>query len=616
MAYEHSFAKVWLDHLGNTILINGKDFFKEDLDNVKKEFTVSPLKTFFYVGQEFTNDVSDNLVQIYYPKLLELGIGIYRRPAGDQAWLARQQIILYFDKYNQTRTDMYPEPSFQRFCSNNGNKVLWDKTNKRIRGLGHCFGSRNGRYGMGDLTPWFYYDEGSKRDAKNVNYLVKYKGYSDITEELMRAWDHKPKQELIKVEISGYKKKEMPVALTEESNLLCMPFDKDYVPKMIQVGTSGGGKSFCMNSILGRAFYIFNDMIGLLNDSLDQFYDLMLCMKEFEANLRLFGNEPKNLPVVNMYMSGPGIRIRYKDEHAGFRYVVPFKKFLYQYKFYSYGIQKWDLGKPEKYLSQKLIVDELYKSTDAEQVKEVLFSCLENTEDKGIQAMIFKWKAAFENIFKEEFTSNLFKNEETTAEKWVLKDSDGNTLEGDPFIVAMYAGLIPVLNNSMVKDRPIAKKQVSQLMHDIVTWQMKQGDKKKRVWIAIDELRDMLGRKGDDVYNALDYLFSQGRFPKIGFIGNVQEYSKMSNSMRNNTTHLMIFTSTSNKERKLIAEDYGLEHSRLDELSHLDNHQCLFITRKKMIIYSPTGQRKEYPNGGIWRVKIVPPISVHKKPSD
>ena len=147
---------------------------------------------------------------------------------------------------------------------------------------------------------------------------------------------------------------------------------------------------------------------------------------------------------------------------------------------------------------------------------------------------------------------------------------------------------------------------------------MKRRGLQKRIWIGIDELKDLLGKKGSDVYKALDHLFTQGRFPMIGFIGNLQEYTMMTTSMRNNTTHLIVFDLQAASERKAVATDYLLDHEILESMIKLKKFQCLFITKQKMVIYDNDGKMEVKPAGigGIWKGSIVPPITVHKKPSD
>lgn len=754
--YHHSFAKLWLHRLGNEIYINGTNFLNIDIDKLKNKFKITPLKTYIRMGDDLLDkEEMSEITKISYPDMKKnFRLTIYRIRAGKKAWRKNQSYILLIAKKKHGIPDM-PETSIRRRNSTGKCVIEWDKLNQCVRGTGEDFGTQDGQYRTGDVTPWIYY--GEKKKGHNLNYLVKHDSYDEISEGLFDKWQGKLKR---KIQIKPIK--ELPIMITEEGYLLCLPKTR-VLPMILIIGKRGKGKcepkgskvlmadgtwkniedikvsdvvvspvyinnkwrltnsivsakfkykkeqifeitdkndkpkyrcteyhripvvrgkaisdfsadriyteknnkklsfylagkkikqieiklkkkrkkedvygisidspsqyyitdnwmvthnSYTLNSILGRVIYIYQDRAGLLNDSLNQFYDLMMPMPKGHSGLikELFriGNESKYLPVINLYMSCPGLKMKYTDENIGYRLVIPFKDFLYRYKFFTYKIPKWDLGKPEKYL-KKEIVNALDECKNEEDVKRKLFSLMHNAaEDKGTQAMIYKWVAAFESIFRDEFTSNLFKNEETTAPYWELKTKD-ESLHGHPFIISMEAGLVPVINNYLAKANPIAEKQMADLLKKIIRWQMVRDEKKKRYWIFIDELKDFLGKRGTDVYDALDYLFTQSRINKIGFVGNIQEYKRLSPSMRANSTHLIIFELQTNEERTAVAKDYRLDKEKLDSIAELKLFQCLFTTKERVVLYDNNGRRKEA-EGGIWKGKVIPPLSHHSSP--
>jgi len=603
----HSYAKVWLSKLGNEILINGTNFFVAD-DKLKGKFHVPRLQTYIKLGYELIDEEElEGITTISYPDLKKkFGLYIYRIPA-KKAWRSRQVDILVIAKKQQGRADI-PENTIRRRNSRGKCIIEWDKEKERIRGVGEDFGTEEGQHSTGDITPWISY---GKKDKKAHNRIIEYDSFADVSDNLFDVWRGIYQRKIRKQPV-----KELPVMITDEGLLLCMPYDKELVPKILVVGKTGTGKSFTINSLMGRIFYIFQDKVGLLNDSLDQFYDLMLPMKGegHVRELQRIGNTPRPLPVINLYMSCPDVQIRYSEEKIGYRLTISFEAFLYKWKYYTFGVSRWDLGKAETYLTRQVI----YKIKDCKttgEIEEILKGVLPNARDPkkgdGMRNMMAKWDSKFDNIFRDAFTSNLFQTEETTAAEWVLKTPDGE-YKGHPFIISAYAGLLPVINNAMAKDRTIAPKQMADLISEIVKWQMRLGDKKKRIWVAIDELKDLLKKPGDDVYKALDYLFTQGRFPKIGFLGNVQEYTKLSPSMRANSSHLIIFELQTDEERKAIAKDYDIEVKKITELSVLKKHQSLFVTRERTILYDKDGIRKRAETGGMWRGKVLPPLTVHK----
>lgn len=607
MENKHSFARVWLNRLGNQVLINGRDFFKYKFDD--SEFVNYPLKTFISVGQGFEEEEEerDTIIPMDYNDLRkEHNIACFKISAQGKGWRKMQHYIYILAKkkhgqYGELTPDQFAKRSF---------KIEHDPIKKRFRGVGEGFGTLTGQYGAGDITPWYTY---GKTENNRSNRIVSvYDDYADVTEAWYEQKMGGDSNSSITIDIP-----ECPVMITEDGRLLCIP-KVDVLPKILIVGKSGKGKSFTLNSIMGRLFWSFHYRCGLLNDSLNQFYDLSLPNPDFETELRRVGNHAKFLPTINLYMSCPGVKIKYMEENVGYRLVLSFKHFLYTWKYWTDSVTRWSLDGKESYL-EKGVIEQLHKCKTVDEVRSCLYQTLPNANDEkkgdGIRNMIEKWCSKFDNLFRDQFLDVLFQDELKTAAEWELKMKNGKQYVGHPFIISMYAGLFPVVNNYMAKSRDIAPKQMADLIRKITQWQMMLEDDKLPVMIGIDELKDMLDKKGRDVYSALNYLFTQGRFPKVGFIGNVQEYTKLSNEMQANSTHLIVFELQTDKERKAIAKDYNLDKHKLEEMSELKTFQCLFITKERTVLYDRDGRKVEFPEGGIWKGKVLPPISTHKTPT-
>lgn len=612
--YEHSFAKAWLKKLGNEIYINGKNFLDIDSEWVSRQFKIRPLKTELVLGKELLDDDEmEELAILPYEDLKKkFNHSIYRLTIDGKylkPWYFRQQYVYVISEREAGKPNEVPPSTFRR----RGFKIEWNKKQKCFRGVGEGFGDEHGKFENGNITPWIGYGKEIK-PGHNINYLVKREDYHSITNDLFDVWRGKELSRDTKFPI-----KELPVMITEEGDLLCIPKTprRGALPKILIVGKTGKGKTFCLNSLVGRIFYLFQERVGIINDSLNQLYDLMLPMNEkrFKIELDMIGNKPRGLPVINLYMSCPRVKIKYADEHVGYRLVISFRDFLRGWRYYTFGVGRWDLGKAERYMTNE-VINAIYRKDNINGIKNALYEILPHAKDdkegKGIRNMIFKWVSTFENILRDEFTSNMFQKEEMTASHWKA-NINGEELYGHPFIISYEAGLLPIINNHIAKSYPIAEKQMVDLIKKIIRWQMEREEKRKRIWIAVDELKDFLTKKNREIYEALDELFTQGRFNSIGFIGNIQEYTKLSPSMKANSSHLIIFELQTAEERKAIAKDYGLDAERLEEIAKLKTFQCLFTTKEKVVIYNKDGKRRVV-ESGIWKGRILPPITTHKAP--
>lgn len=608
-AFIHSFAKVWLDKLGNEIYINDTNFFEQDLDKLRDKFVIAPLRTGLYIGDSLINE--EELEDIKYLPFEDmkkkLGLTIYKLPVEKKGWRKLQKDILIIGKKRPGVPNEIPNSTFTRRAL----KIEWNRAECWVRGVGENFGTDKGQYAGGDITPEIYYAEG-KKDSHNINPVFKMDSFYDVTKDWykVRRGEEVDSSERINI-------KELPVLISEDGLLLCMPKTK-VLPKIIAVGKTRGGKSFALNSIMGRAFYMFQDRVGLVNDSLNQFYDLSLAQNQvaFIKEIGRVDNEPRHLPTINLYMSCPSLKMNYKDEHVSYRLVISFKTFLKSWDYFAQGVDKWKIGAPFKYVSKEIINEMSQMKTTAE-IRNYLFAKFSEMQgdgkelEKGKREMLMKWVASIDKVLADKFTDNLFQDEETTAAQWKLVRENGNEVVGHPFIIALEAGLVPVINNYLAKTKPIAIKQMADLLNKVVEHQM-HVDKKKRIWMFIDELKDFLKhRKGNVLYTALDEIFTQGAFNNIGFAGSIQEYSKLTNSMRNNLSHIIIFDMPSKEERRKVADDLELDKDRMEELYNLGKHQCLFATKESVVIYNREGQRKVV-EGGIWKGKVIPPITHHK----
>jgi hypothetical protein len=505
----HDFAKAWLKRTGNAILINGKNFFDINVPNTE----IKSLKTYLVKGRQLEIKENDLEIISYTDMVEKYNTGIYQVTSGNLSWRRNQRCIYYLAKFDPLKPG-FIEP---KLAQKKGWILLRDPINKRLMGKGEDLGTMRGRYLNGNVTPWIDYEYIHHRRR-----VIKiYDSFSDAAEQLYDMSQGREPHNLEKV----YLKEEVAVMQTVSGEIICIPRSLSDIgmvlPKVLIVGKRGKGKSWTLNRALGCTMYTYHpDRVVLLNDSLDQFYNVMLPNTAFVKELALIGNEPRPLPVINLFMSCPGVDIKYRDEQVGYRLVISFRDFLYRWAYWTNGVAKWKIGPPEKYFT-KTLVEALNQCRTIEETRNAIFKIItdqmDGKLDDGKKAMIMKWVSTIEAVFRDQFTDNLFKHEEDTAAEWQLKMQDGTSLSGHPLIIAAEAGLVPIINNSFAKDKPVAKKQMADLLHKVIAWQMMRGKDKHNFWVFIDELKDFLGRSGDELYSELDYLFTQGRYNQVGF---------------------------------------------------------------------------------------------------
>lgn len=594
MANPYHFAVQFLNFLNYKIFNKGEQVFCIS----PSDYNISKLKTYIVMGNDFIEDTEQKeYVPISYQQAMDKGVIVMSIPAGNLAWQKNQRKIYYLSIKKR-------DANYVTRFALKGYIFEHDPYNHKIRLRGDSAGTKEGQYGPGGITPWFHYGE-----SKSAPQFAVYDTYSEAGDSVLDKLAGKQSSDVLIKEID-----EIPVMITEENELLCIKRAK-HPQKILIVGVTGKGKSFLTNSISGRVFYMWEDRVGWANDSNDQFTSLMLPMDNMGLVriLKRIGNTPKPLPVVILYMSAPTVNMpEGKKAVTCLRLVLNFKEFLRKYKYYTYGVKKLELGAPEKYMNQ--FIDELVKCKSGEDVRNVLISNMihDKKKDKNLFAMIYKWEATFNDIFKECITSNLFEDDKTaTTELKLIRANE--ELVGHPFIICMEAGLMPVINTTEAKNHLLMRNTMADLINKIMMWQKRRGDKKKKIWIVMDEMNDFyeIGKRKDNLSAEIESLFRQGRILDVGFIGNTQSFLKVHDDVKSNLSHLFCMRIQTDKERGEIAKNFGLDNEAKDRLGDLKELEMAAMSKESWILYDKDLRRREV-TGRMFVGKIIPPVSFHK----
>ena len=275
-----------------------------------------------------------------------------------------------------------------------------------------------------------------------------------------------------------------------------------------------------------------------------------------------------------------------------------------------------DVGDTIRYLNDYL--HEIKDVTTGKEVRDTMMKKIDNAhKDKGMQAMIYKWANTFETILKEKFTSNIYKNEPVACDELEVHLKNEEVLKGNPFIMCMEAGLVPVLNISAARRQKWVRNFLADLMQKIVAYQSNRDEYlRKRFWIVADELNEIyeVGKKKDNAFAAFEELYRQGRFNNLGFIGNTQSLEKLNPEMYKNATHICCVYMKDHKERKRVGDTYALDKETYNKIEELKEREMMIFSKEPFVIYDRWGRRKIAKDRKWFKGKIFPPINMHKVP--
>ena len=595
---ETNFALQWLDYLGNDIYNKGKGIFKYD---GKPKYEISKLRHQILLGRELVKNDSSSYAIMPYSELQNFGFTVVM----GTDWLWREKQACYYAIKTKERNIIgITESLFKRKL-----QLQHDPVNRRVRLVGgDVLADQKLKINSG-IGPWVVYEEDTPiKDYTPKDYEITKEDYRSQ----IKKWGGK-----VEENVNEYLEiKELPAIMSDEGYVVCIR-KENTCQRMIVVGESGKGKSIFTNAIASRIFYTWEDRVAWLIDPLDQFNEISRpqAYKQFNELNSLIGNEAKPIPAVQLYLACKNNTLMINKEISLF-VTLNFEEFLRKYKFYTFGIKDMDVGDTIRYLNA--YIKDIKDATEAEEIKDVMFEKVPNAhKDKGMQAMIFKWKETFETIFKEKFTSNMYIDDGDASDELEVKFLDGTSMKGHPFIMCYQAGLIPVLNISAARRQRWLRNYLADLMQKIVAHQINTPDeKRKRVWIIADELNEIyeIGKKKDNAFSAFEELYRQGRINNIGFVGNTQSLDKLNPEMYKNATHICCVYMKDHKERKRVGDTYNLDKEVYNKIESLKEREMMIFSKEPFVIYDRWGRRKVVTDRKWFKGRILPPVNFHKVP--
>ena len=595
-----NFALQWLDFLGNKVYNNGEQIFRY---HGQPTYDISPLTCGINIGTELgIKDDEENLIRISFQEFERLGYVVVT--GTDIVWRPRQRCY-YKIKKREKNTVGISQTSFRNM------QIQHDPEKRRVRLIGENVLPDKTLPINSGLGPWVVYDE--DMPIRPMRYGNTIRG---MTKEQSRAalnkWMHG--EHSVKAEYQQIN--EIPVLLSDEKYVVCVRKART-CQRFIIVGESGMGKSVLCNGLSGRIFYTWEDRVGWLIDPLNQFCDLSYPQNysAFNELNSFIGNEPKPIPAIQLYLACKNRNV-IKHKEISLLVTLNWMEFLRKYKFFTHGIKEMDVGDTIRYLNDYL--HEIKDVTTGKEVRDTMMKKIDNAhKDKGMQAMIYKWANTFETILKEKFTSNIYKNEPVACDELEVHLKNEEVLKGNPFIMCMEAGLVPVLNISAARRQKWVRNFLADLMQKIVAYQSNRDEYlRKRFWIVADELNEIyeVGKKKDNAFAAFEELYRQGRFNNLGFIGNTQSLEKLNPEMYKNATHICCVYMKDHKERKRVGDTYALDKETYNKIEELKEREMMIFSKEPFVIYDRWGRRKIAKDRKWFKGKIFPPINMHKVP--
>lgn len=601
---EYDFALQWLDYLGTSIYNHKGERLFEYKGMPKYE--ISPLDTKLELNEDLGEE--DDKEEYSTMPFKELEYYHFCIGTSHVRWKNRQRVC-YYIKQKISNSKSISLEAFRKITQLYGVHIQHDPKNCRVRLVGESVLPAKGLNLDSGVGPWMSYSRLSSQRGKKRK---KFKLDREAAFSILRG-DYDEEDDFTEIH-------EIPLIRTPEGYYVCME-KKTVTQKMIVVGGTGKGKSLLVNAVATRIFYIWCDRMGWLIDPLNQLYNLSAPQdyEPFNKINYLLNNEPRPIPAVQLYLA---CKNKFEIAHPNISIIMTlgFLEFLNKYKFYVYGIKEFDVGDTIRYLQD--YISELRHITSAKELDNIMMANIPGATDKknkNIRNMIYKWTNTFETIFKEKFTSNLYRDNYLATHEIRVRFEDGTIIKGNPFIMLMEAGVIPVLNTSAARRCRWIRNLLADLMQKIVHHQMaRPKGQQHRMWVIADELNDIYemksGKRMDNCAIAFEELFRQGRFNNIGFIGNTQSLSKLNEEMYANASHIVCCHLQKTKDRKLVGESFNLSKEEYNQIGMLKPLEAMVLSREGFVVYDKFGRRKVVDNRVWFKGKILPPMNFHNLP--
>jgi len=600
------FALQWLDFLGIKVYNKGKRILEY---KTSPKYEIKPLDTKIKIGQALADEDQSKFTNLSWKDFDKLGFAI-KPETNVHFWRQRQQVAYYIVRKRVNTFGLsYDAFKFSKLV------IQHDPIHRRIRLIGiNVIADETLAIDSG-VGPWVIYDPDAPKAAQKKKYFDR----NDIKSLL--------KGEKIKTNTQEYHQiEEVPLMISDEGYIVCIEHNIRNIPRILVTGQPRKGKSLFCNAASSRMFLKWGYKVGWLFDIQGQFIDISYPQSYagFIKQLNIIGEEPCPIPALQFYLACKYQNL-VKNKDISFILTLDFYEFLNKFHFYSDGVASWKLKSFDKYYSSPKDRFLLKDAETKEELNDIFYERIPEANEKSggnLRSMIFSWVNTFESIFTESFTSNLYKSDPAATHELTIEYRGGEKITGHPFIMAMEAGLIPVINISYVPtDSVWIRNYLADLMQKILQNQKKLEfeNKNRPLVIVVDEMQtiyeERAGKAKDNCSRSFEQIFRQGAFNKQGFVGNTQSLDKLNPEMVKNASLIACVYTQSKKERDTIKSIFNLTSEVTDMLGELKPKQIMLFSNEPFVIYDRWGRRRIEEDRKWYKGEIIPPPNYHKDPA-
>ncbi len=278
------------------------------------------------------------------------------------------------------------------------------------------------------------------------------------------------------------------------------------------------------------------------------------------------------------------------------------------YPYFTYGIPKWDLGKSVRYLDT--FKKPFLSCQNKEDIRTSMSDNMTDKMQKDLAGMQNKWVDTFGDILIHKFLDANYRTNDICAE-WACDDGK-EVFKGNPILVCMKAGIIPIVNTNYAKTYPYFRNWLAFLLQEVLDYQKKNryATHQKRIWIVLDEIGEVFKytSRNDNLLAKFNEIFVQGRGQNIGCLYSTTNFASLPENVKQNTTTLICAKIGGNDKEKLaIKKSFLLSTDEANQLMNLDisKREVMAFQNHPFVVYDKEGRRKQ--GRRIYRGFLIPP---------